>query len=389
MKKLFCSILICILVLSACSAFATSENTISDFSNDLARMKKSGLYGFINKQGEWVVEPIYSNVSDYSNGYAWVKTESGSEHFLDLSGSIISSGNYHKNTVAEGLSLVLHSKYPYGYYTYQQISPDAVVPTPPEGKQFLSADDFSDGLAFVQIGITPSNQTQDKYFAFIDHQGNVQLRIDTEWCKFSSSKRLSPSIFSTNRFIDGYAVLSGDVYNHAGTQLYGEASLIINKAGDKLYIYEGEDIITNCGNGIFCIYNENKNTYSYIHANGSPLTEEVYSAWREKGFRYSYDYLPSDGIAAVGVDRKGSIKPCFINLTTLEMLPSDSWEDITAFSEGMAAVKKDGKWGYINTSGEYVLEPKYDLARPFSCGVAIVDIGDEWFIIDPQGNILY
>ncbi|MBE5803100.1 MAG: WG repeat-containing protein [Clostridiales bacterium] len=391
MKKVFCLILVCILVLSACSALATSKNTISDFSNDLARMKKSGLYGFINKHGEWIVEPLYHNAANYSNGYAWVKTENGQEHFLDSSGNIVSSGRYGilNDSVAEGLAVVSHSEYPHGYNTYQQISPDAVVPTPPEGKLFLNADSFSDGLAFVEIGITPYNQLQDKYFAYIDHQGNIQLRIDEEWCKISSAKRLSPYITDANNFVDGYAVLSGEVYNHAGTQLYGKGKLIINKAGDKLYIHEGNDIITNCGNGIFCIYNETKNTYSYIHADGSPLTQEVYSAWREKGFKYSYDYLPSDGIAAVGIDRKGTIKPCYIDLTTMELLPSDGWEDIAAFSEGMAAVKKDGKWGYINTAGEYVIQPQYDLARPFCCGVAIVDQGDEWFIIDTQGNILY
>ena len=30
------------------------------------------------------------------------------------------------------------------------------------------------------------------------------------------------------------------------------------------------------------------------------------------------------------------------------------------FNEGFSAVKKDGKWGYINTKGEQIVECKFD-----------------------------
>ena len=39
-----------------------------------------------------------------------------------------------------------------------------------------------------------------------------------------------------------------------------------------------------------------------------------------------------------------------------------SWEfdDVGNFKEGFSAVKKDGKWGYINTKGEQIVECKFD-----------------------------
>ncbi len=74
----------------------------------------------------------------------------------------------------------------------------------------------------------------------------------------------------------------------------------------------------------------------------------------------------------------------------LEMLPAPSFasesggkwsytvvaepqfEDVRNFSEGLAAVRVDGKWGYIDASGEMVIEPQFVLASDFSGGIAAV-----------------
>jgi hypothetical protein len=62
------------------------------------------------------------------------------------------------------------------------------------------------------------------------------------------------------------------------------------------------------------------------------------------------------------------------------------YEDADYFSDGLAAVKKDGKWGYIDEEGKMVIEPQFDYAGTFSEGVAVVgelcqetyDEGEEW-----------
>ncbi len=52
------------------------------------------------------------------------------------------------------------------------------------------------------------------------------------------------------------------------------------------------------------------------------------------------------------------------------------------FSENLLCVKKDGKWGYVNKKGEYVIEPKYDVAYNFTeCGIARIGQGNEYEII--------
>ena len=56
------------------------------------------------------------------------------------------------------------------------------------------------------------------------------------------------------------------------------------------------------------------------------------------------------------------------------------------FSEGMARVVIDGKYGFIDKTDSMVIPAKYDYAWPFSSGKARVELNDRWFYIDRNGN---
>lgn len=51
---------------------------------------------------------------------------------------------------------------------------------------------------------------------------------------------------------------------------------------------------------------------------------------------------------------------------------SPRYEAAQPFSEGLAAVRQNGKWGYIDTDGKQVIPCQYDLAYEFNEGYAIV-----------------
>lgn len=57
---------------------------------------------------------------------------------------------------------------------------------------------------------------------------------------------------------------------------------------------------------------------------------------------------------------------------TSEIAIAPQYEDAKSFSNGYAAVKKNGKWGYIDETGKVIVDFQYDWAGPFSEGVAIV-----------------
>lgn len=102
--------------------------------------------------------------------------------------------------------------------------------------------------------------------------------------------------------------------------------------------------------------------------------------------------LPSAALAAEEKPERGV-------LTYTEHI-KPQYEDAQGFSDGLAAVKKNGKWGYIDTDGKVVIPFRYDQAYPFNEGKAVVgmladteDLGvreyydegqDEW-LPDPDG----
>ena len=56
------------------------------------------------------------------------------------------------------------------------------------------------------------------------------------------------------------------------------------------------------------------------------------------------------------------------------------------FSAGKLAVQKDGLWGYIDGSGEMVIDAQYDEASPFAGNYAQVTLGSRYLLIDADGN---
>ena len=69
------------------------------------------------------------------------------------------------------------------------------------------------------------------------------------------------------------------------------------------------------------------------------------------------------------------------------------YDDALEFSYGLAAVREDsffdlfkGDYGYINYIEEYVIEPQFEDAKQFSCGVAAVKKDGKWGYIDLNGK---
>ncbi|MFN0264822.1 WG repeat-containing protein [Tepidamorphus sp. 3E244] len=64
-----------------------------------------------------------------------------------------------------------------------------------------------------------------------------------------------------------------------------------------------------------------------------------------------------------------------------------TYESVYRGADGRFGIKQDGLWGYIATSGDVVIEPKYKEIRAFNEGVARVrEADDAWFFIFPDGT---
>ena len=56
------------------------------------------------------------------------------------------------------------------------------------------------------------------------------------------------------------------------------------------------------------------------------------------------------------------------------------------YYEGLAMVRLDKKYGFIDKTGKEVIPIKYDYAHFFSKGLALVKLEGKWFYINPKGE---
>jgi len=181
------------------------------------------------------------------------------------------------------------------------------------------------------------------------------------------------------------------------------------KAGDAVkYPFDNNDRFNLL---LECQYNRKQslpiNKLSYLHidwrSSKSVFSEREFNMLavvisKEEAIRYAQDgTLPYvlDGLTVTGMDK------IFVNPENKPQAPKGAAEvieivqpkygDIGVFSEGMAAVTvdtgRDAKWGYIDESGNEVIELQYYNAEPFSDGLALVQTLDgKWGFIDKTGK---
>ena len=64
------------------------------------------------------------------------------------------------------------------------------------------------------------------------------------------------------------------------------------------------------------------------------------------------------------------------------------YESVEWFTEGLAAVRSKGKWGFVDAKGKVVVKPEYDKVFDFLGGQAGVVIRGDCTVIDRGGKRL-
>jgi len=68
------------------------------------------------------------------------------------------------------------------------------------------------------------------------------------------------------------------------------------------------------------------------------------------------------------------------------MIDDKSFDEVRPFCDGMAAVKKGGLWGFIDSTGKLIIEPQFDRVEDFSDGLAAVHFSDPRHLGEPTKN---
>lgn len=143
-------------------------SSADDFCEGLAPVKEDGLYGYIDHQGNYVIPPQFLYADSFSEGYAAVAYEDHKFGFIDTQGNIVVDTQYNNvGNFKDGLALV--QKTIKGNYGYINNKGDLVIDC-----QFVSAHDFCYGIAAVQ-------DSESMKFGYIDKSGKNVIPCEFDY----------------------------------------------------------------------------------------------------------------------------------------------------------------------------------------------------------------
>lgn len=249
---------------------------------------------------------------------------------------------------------------------------------------YFAGQSFADGVAAVQ---------SEDGVCFINKAGTQQfdLSIDSVPIRFSE---ISPGFRNGVSIVQSegnrhYLLRNGELSKYPYSESYWNLSLpyehslcpveenghygLINMQ-DLWYIKPTYDLYSLNNDGSILLVNEKEGQSVFVKPNGErseiKLTGLIGSVGEEKGFLCT--------------------EKQYINLDTGKIIDSlKKYEEGKEFSEGIAAVKMNGKYGYVNEAGENIIDFIYKTAYSFHSGFAVAEgFDDKFYIINKKGNAL-
>jgi len=326
-------------------------NYVTPFSEGMAAVMSINKWGFVDKNSNEVVPLIYDEAKSFSEGMANISIFDGANYkygFIDRFGEEIVPCKYDDaNSFSEGLAAVKMGDWETGKWGYIDKTGMEVVPCKYDNIKYdlengFSAYSFHESLSLVCL--------YDKY-GYIDKTG-----IEVVQCKYDYAMPFSEgmAVVSLNGkwgFIDknGKEVVPLE-YDKAWPFTEGMAQVRINneygfidKDGEEIVPIGKYDFVRDFSENMALVILGDWTTgkYGFIDGDGNEVVPPIYD------IAGSF----SEGLAMVGViDREDRIgKYGFIDKTGKEVGPL-IYDDasIFGFSEGLAAVSLNGKWGYIS-----------------------------------------
>lgn len=274
--------------------------------------------------------------------------------------------------------------------------------------EYLRVSDFKEGLAYVSKEIT-RNQGRDYKWIFINTSGNIVFETDD---------------FVKEGFSNGYAVLSGV-----------KGYYFVDEKGNQFFDRYFADVRENFSDGFAIVSNEKFKNFRFIDTTGNYIEklpflnptvfnkglatyfskEKLISIFNKDGeviidgiqeiTDLSNEYLKLKKNGKWGfVDRSGNIIIDFqydqerrkefdevlnLNTDSLDAIPLTQYRNVGHFREGLAMIQKDSLWGFINLKNEVVIEPIFKGIKEFSEGLAGATIdGKKWGFIDSSGKFI-
>ena len=296
------------------------------------------LWGYVNVLGEFVVPPQYAYADSFSEGLALVSFDGTRFGFINTLGQTVIPQRYQFATPFSG-GLTVAGVAAASDPTVAG-GQDYVVYLDRSGNNIFGELTFAGGLPFSE-GLAAVKGADGKY-GFVNRLGQLVIPAQYDIAL---------------PFAEGRApVLIGDKVGYISRR--GETVIPAQfDAGDRFA--EGLAAVAMSG------------TVGYVDQNGATVIPPQF----ERGGRFS------DGLANVRfADGEG-----YIDLLGGLVISATNYSDGQPFAEGLAAVRVDGLFGYVNERGVLAIAPQYTSATPFHDGLAMVETADAWSVIAADG----
>ncbi|MBE6936669.1 MAG: hypothetical protein E7458_09315 [Ruminococcaceae bacterium] len=331
------------------------------FTEELAPVSLSGLWGYVNTSGVVVIDLVYTSATQFSEGRAFVGTAAGIVCIDPENQTLFALDCTRAFPYVNGLAKFEKD----GKYGFVDLDGTVVVPA-----MWDDAGYAAEGYIVVR---------KDGRYGYVDYSGNIFI---------------TPQYDSAAAFSGGAAYVQAD---GIGMLLNPEGDVICENVYsgiiEGLALTEGEDgwgfvdasgaVVIDCvwedadlpSEGCIAVRKDGK--WGYINLEGDTVID----------FLWDYAWPYSDGIAMVALSQNGYDIDGFgyINSLGEEIVPC-SYEDAKSFSDGRAAVCQDGKWGYIDVLGTQVVPCEYEYAADFHENFAVVGQNGVFSVIGSLGN---
>ncbi len=303
--------------------------------------------GFADSTGKVVIPAQYEDVSTFRNGLATVRLK-GKYGLINKEGKEILAPQY--NSISDYANGVMWLGTDEGYVLINQ-----------EGKRVLP-DTYENAFAFTASqNRIPAEK--DGKIAFFDPRGN--FITDFEYDR-------------VGRFFEGVApVLKLNAEEEGWGLIDTSGQLIVPHLYRKLFPFQhglgvASLVDANLHERYGVINTEGEVVVPFIYGLISGTGAEGYFVARKYGELEAKQELLTNSSIIIGHDGK-------VRATVDYHL----WDE---FSEGLVVAEQDGKFGFVNTSGELVIPCKFDWVCPFKEGLAWAK-GDEYYgFIDRTGE---
>ncbi len=307
------------------------NEAICKFNDGFARMRRSGMFNFINEFGKPIFSSTYEKAEDFEEGLAEIK-QNGKWGFINQKGEIVIKPQFYEtHPFSSGLSQVTYgATKKYGYID----TTGNFVITP----QFDVATAFINDRAWVSV---------NGKWGLINREGKFIINPVFKLTKYTLEDE---SQWSWEYHFNYITIIrkQKSLYNHLTWTLLDKKWGLVNNNGATLVNHQFSDV--------------------------KDISEGY--TWVKQGELWGM--IDSLGNYLIKPDERNPL--IYASNTTFKLF--------STFHDGLMLYQSRGLFGYLDKNLHVVIPATYDKVTDFKNGLACVKQDDYWGIIDVKGNII-